>query len=224
MHGSGRDPFYSQRGNALFLVLVAIALFAALAYVVMQAGGQSQRGGQGRDLTTLSRVTTFPIAIQTAVRRMVQSGAKLTDLDFTPGADGKTAVFSPKAGGIAYRTPSPAGTVEWAFKTVTADDTGWFVAGMGTDGAEGKDVFAYLEGVSLEACAEINGLLGLDREPLKEEPPVILTGTGGDSAAKAGKNAWTFKIQNEGPLLMPQPAACVQNGEKYVYYHVIVAR
>ena len=36
MEGRGRDPHYHQRGQAVFLVLIAIVLFAALAWVVSQ--------------------------------------------------------------------------------------------------------------------------------------------------------------------------------------------
>lgn len=218
MQGQGKDPFHYQRGQALFLVLIAIALFAALAYVVTQAspGGQANAG-----LRTVSRVAAYPAAIQSAVKKMLAGDVTAPELDFKLEAEGKTAVFSPSFG-IAYRSPEPAlgRGIEWNFKGISSEGRGFFIMGIGTDTPKGKDAFAYIEDVPQKACEDINEALGLPRQPLPEIPPVNLDGKGGGSKDSAGKNPYSFHAYGAAP----KQGACVQNGDKYVYYHVIVAQ
>lgn len=218
MQGQGNDPFYYQRGQAMFLVLIAVALFAALAYVVTQAspGGRAATG-----LRTVARVAAYPAAIQSAVKRMLASDVTVPELDFRLDAEGKAAVFSPSFG-LAYRSPEPAlgSGIEWNFKGISLEGRGFFIMGIGTDAPKGKDVIAYLDDVPRNACEEINEVLGLPRQPLPEIPPVILEGKGGGAKDSAGKNPYSFHAYGA----VPKQGACVQNGDKYVYYHVIVAQ
>jgi hypothetical protein len=112
---------------------------------------------------------------------------------------------------------------------------GWFVAGAGSDGARGKDVFAYLDNLDLEVCEQILRGLGLAPIPLVEPEKIDFSGlyegtplqTGGaapgDSLGRAG-GAYSFNAWHRADA--PQPYACVQNGAdgSYVYYHVLVDR
>jgi hypothetical protein len=218
MQGQGSDPFYYQRGQALFLVLIAIALFAALAYVVTQAtpGGHAASG-----LRTVARVAAYPAAVQSAVKKMLAADVSVSELDFSTDAEGKAAVFSPSFG-LAYRSPEPAlgAGIEWNFKGISPEGRGFFVSGIGTDGPKGKDAIAYIDNVPLKACEEINEALGLLGKPLPEVPSVNLDGKGGGAKDSAGKNPYTFHAYSAAP----KQGACVQNGDKYVYYHVIVAQ
>jgi hypothetical protein len=218
MQGRGIDPFYYQRGQALFLVLIAISLFAALAYVVTQAtpGGRTASG-----LRTVARVAAYPAAIQSAVKKILAGDVAPSELDFSTEAEGKAAVFS-STFGLAYRSPEPAvgQGIEWNFKGISPDGRGFFIAGIGTDGPKGKDAIAYLDNLSLKACEGINEALGLLSKPLPEIPSVNLDGKGGGSKDSAGKNPYTFHAY----AAAPKQGACVQNGDKYVYYHVIVAQ
>src|SRR5690606_5024544 len=92
-----------ERGNALFLILIAVALFAALSYAVTQSG----RGGGTIDnetaLINASQITQFPAAVRTAVTRMVLTGTAVSGLNFDAvggtGTDVETAVFNPSGGG-----------------------------------------------------------------------------------------------------------------------------
>jgi hypothetical protein len=220
MPGRHGDPFYDQRGQAMLLVLVAILLFAALAYVVTQVTPVSRQAAAA-GLRTAQRVAAYPAAIEAAVKRMLSDGIAVTALDFRPGDEGAAEVFSP-ANGLAYRSPAAAlgNRTEWSFKGIDAGGSGYFISGIGTDGPEGKDVIAYLSDVPKPVCEDINEALGLKREPLAETPPVELNGKGGGPKDTAGKNAYSFNAYADDP----KPGACVQNGSKYVYFHVIVAK
>ena len=218
-----------ERGNALFLILVAVALFAALSYVVMQggkpAGGLTEKDDQ---MAAFARLTQFPEAVRTTVDKMLLTGTDISELNFDRNAEGKGAVFQ----NTRYQNPplSIGTTADWGFKTHPADGTGWFVAGIGTDEKDGKDVFAYLEGLDQPACEQIKKALGLAASPLTEATTVNLEGKGGSAEDGAGNNDFTFNAHNAAVPPDPQPATCVRNGFKadktpnYIYYHVIVAK
>jgi len=72
----------SQSGNALFLILIAVALFAALSYAVTNSG----RGGNGIDRESeaikLAQINSVISDVQSGVQRLTLRGCKETELDF----------------------------------------------------------------------------------------------------------------------------------------------
>lgn len=229
MQGRAHPFRHAERGNALFLILVAVALFAALSYVVMQGGRTSGTISEKDDqMAAFARLTQFPEAVRTTVEKMLLTGTKISDLDFGRNVEGQNAVFQH----TRYQNPPLAigTTADWGFKTVGADGSGWFVAGIGTDGAEGKEVFAYLDGLDQAGCEMIKKALGLAAGPLTEATTVNLSGKGGAPEGVAGDNDFTFNAHNASTPPHPEPASCVRSGFKedkspnYIYYHVIVAK
>ena len=65
----------SERGNVLFLILIAVALFAALSYAVTQSS-RSGGGDAGKEtnLVNSAQLTQYPAGIRTAIVRMIVGG------------------------------------------------------------------------------------------------------------------------------------------------------
>ncbi len=230
MHLVKKETAIAQSGNALFLILIAVALFAALSYAITQSGRGGGTISKEQSVISASQITQFPATVRTGVTRMIITGSQVSKLDFDDGGSGSDAVFASDGGGITYQTP-PAnigGATAWGFADVLATRNagagatkGWFISGVGTDTAiTGRDVFAWLDDISLSVCQQINKGLGLSNStPRDEATTVVLTGDGSDGAA--GNNAYSFDIQSDAGD--PQPFACVQNnGDEYVYYHALV--
>lgn len=119
---------HNEHGNALFLILIAVALFAALSYAVTQSG----RGGGNVDRETLlietAQLVQYISSITQAVQRLqLINGCSDTQISllydsdgdgtaetngddafFNPNApaDGSCNVFSPNGGAITYIQPS----------------------------------------------------------------------------------------------------------------------
>lgn len=217
---------HAERGNAFFLILIAVALFAALSYVITQGGKTGNIGDKDDKIAAFARLVQFPVSVQTTVNKMLLTGADVTELDFRRDAKGKGAVFEH----MQYQNPplSIGASTDWGFKGVSKEGEGWFVSGIGTDDAGGKDVFIYLDGLSKDGCEHVKKALGLATLPLSESFTVDLEKPG-TAGATAGNNAWSFNIHNAVTPPDPQPASCVRNGNRkgepnYVYYHVIVAK
>ncbi len=165
----------SESGNVLFLILIAVALFAALSYVVTQStrsgGGSTERE---KNILSSAQMTQYPTALRTSLVRMILGGTGLEQIGFNiPGDTDFDAmvtanqtnllVFHPAGGGATYQeapaslSPTPTGAaLEWHFNPV------FRVPGVGidTDGT-GNDVIAFLPGVSAGICKQGNDELGV---------------------------------------------------------------
>ena len=194
----------SERGNALFLILIAVALFAALSYAVTQSG----RGGGTVDketaMITAGQITQYPAGLRTAITRMIITGTPTTSVDFDitiAGADltDSTKVFGP-AGGAAVNEPPPITTVtaggldgtvanSWGYKGVQMHATfGYYIAGVGTDAqTTGRDAFAYLHDIPLTTCQQIQKCLcssAITTPPTQANTAIAYTTNAGAGAAQ----------------------------------------
>lgn len=158
----------SEKGNVLFLILIAVALFAALSYVVTQStrsgGGSTERE---QNILSSAQMTQYPTALRTALIRMILAGTAIENVAFNSGGNffsirpEAAYVFSPRGGAAIYQD-APAdllanGTAApWVFNANNE------VPGIGLDGAGGNDVIAFLPGVSSGVCRQVNEELGIN--------------------------------------------------------------
>jgi hypothetical protein len=145
----------SQRGNALFLILIAVALFAALSYAITQSGRGGGNISDQTALITAGLVTEAPADTRAAISRMVLSGSSGTGLVYyhaSGTADAAVNVFTQPLGGGAVDVAPPTAACnaaidcgDWAYIAAQkAPAYGNYVIGVGTDGVGGSDAFAVL--------------------------------------------------------------------------------
>lgn len=215
-------PRKGERGNALFLILIAVALFAALSYAVTQS---SRGGGSGVDSERAeleaARHTQFASSVRTGVMRMMITSVAAADLDFssTPG----TAANAPfeTAGGAMTRDAG------WIFTAQNA------MPGIGTDGgaAANVDIIGVLPLTDVNICEAINNnLTGSTTIPDVDStggPAIVYSADydGSGFAAPAGAAVVAEKVAS---TFDGEPFLCVDNddtaGTEYLYYHAIVER
>ena len=90
-----------ERGNVLFLILIAVALFAALSYAVTQSSRSG--GGDATDETNAvnaASITQYPTGVRTAILRMTIDGTDVTTIEFND----PRAVQTQRAHGIITQT------------------------------------------------------------------------------------------------------------------------
>lgn len=227
----------SEAGNVLFLILIAVALFAALSYAVTSS---SRSGGsdasEETSLISSASITQYPASIRTAIVRMIVSdGVADTELEFnspssfgTCTVSGAHCVFHADGGGATYsRAPADAmangqlGT--WYF------NAGYEITNVGRTSpgsAVGNDIIAFLPDIKSSLCTKLNSELGLsgdltmtaDINPAGDTQmtngysiPGVEIGIIGTAGGAAGFDA--------------QPYGCITDGGgDYIYYHVLVER
>jgi hypothetical protein len=158
-----------ESGNVLFLILIAVALFAALSYAVTQSSRSG--GGDAAGETSLvnsAQITQYPAAVRTSLIRMLVNGSATVDqLEFDPPADfvgGSEAVevFHPTGGGATFVTAPPdlmftSASGTWLFNSA------YQITNIGTTVAAdtGNDIIAFLPGLALNVCRRLNEELGI---------------------------------------------------------------
>lgn len=228
-----------ESGNVLFLILIAVALFAALSYAVTQ----STRSGGGdasseKSLVSSAALTQYPAAIKTSiVRMMVSNGVDANNLTFdgpsnftalddsTVPKTKKNNVFYPTVGGGATYQQAPADVMAngalgtWHFNGENEiTNIGTNVASGTASSAATADVIAYLPGVTKAVCDKIHEQLGIS------STYVTTTAIDVTDMNVADPNIdGTGKVI--GGALAGQPQGCFNDSVSgYTYYSVLVER
>ncbi len=230
----------SERGNALFLILIAVALFAALSYAVTQSGRGSGTIDRETALIAAAQLTQYPASLRTTITRMVITGTPVggaTGVDFTTGS-ASNKVFDSQGGGAIFQSPpNNIGTAsgegqdqdgvldasKWGFKDAVHANLGFYILGVGTDTiVSGREVFAYLHDITNAVCLQVNKGLGLSSTIAETGADVDLTLGVGKGVNAAGSAASTHTYD----AVPAQAFGCVDAnngaGAAYDYYHALV--
>ncbi len=235
-----------QNGNVLFLILIAVALFAALSYAVTQSSRSGGDANREQSLLNSAQITQYPTSIKTAALRMMIDGMSVDKIFYTPPANFGTSsdqyIFHPTGGGAVYQEV-PSNLMAVAKPGLWIVNAEMFIPEIGTANA---DMIAYLPGISLDLCRKINNELGLFPSATPPGTPTAFAAdqkavysksmsdydTRGTTGAGAGTITVDNLINDASPVTFHANYAgksfgCFQNGGgsgEYVYYHVIVER
>lgn len=229
-----------EQGNVLFLILIAVALFAALSYAVTQSSRSG--GGSANNETSLissATVTQYPASIRTAIiRMMVSNNIAASELQFNAPSDFSACtstarcVFHPSGGGATY-APSPAdvvttGSVQpWVFN---GENQVWNVGTSATPPTSATvEIIALLPNVKDAICNKINTELGIGSTPTETGIDVThALGTG----ANGGGITWVNGLaaggapgtigDSSGSSLNGQAFGCFKQSSVNYYYHVLI--
>lgn len=225
-----------ERGNVLFLILIAVALFAALSYAVTSSTRSGSNDGSSEtNLISSAQITQFPAGVSNTIVRMVIAGTSVDEIRFNKPSEfanldtPSIGVFHPSGGGAIY-IAAPADIMvsgaagDWTF------NAGMEIPDIGTNGVGGNDIIAYLVGIKQAICKKINQEHGLGTTI-----PVLNANRSADYITQMsddGTTDYVFPttdmpdIDDGAGTFEGQPFGCFQNagGGDYVYYHVIVER
>lgn len=227
----------AERGNALFIILIAVALFAALSYAV----SQFQRGGgtdASRETTMVnaSQIIQYPVSLKSSIMRMMVINHIDSDqllFDAPPFLGLNTAflqghgVFYPNntsgGGGGAVYAKAIAGVMvsgvlgEWVFNGENQIKN--IGTSSGTTTTSNADIIAFLPGVTLATCQAIHQKLGISMS--------IPSVTGIDYTSNMISANPTIRATGgiiTASILDGQPLGCFENSGAYIYYHAIIER
>jgi hypothetical protein len=236
----------NEQGNVLFLILIAVALFAALSYAVTQST-RSGGGSADRETSILNSaaMTQYPASLRTSLVRMILAGTSVDALEFNPPSEfgsltsNAVGVFHPLGGGGVFQSAQSdlmangnQGT--WVF------NANFNVPQIGLSSVgDGNDVIAFLSGVSTSICERINTEFNIvtgncvlngniptllsastaaELDTLMDDSYVFATETA-DSELLEGNDSGGTCIAYSG-----QPSGCFHDGTENVFYSILLER
>ena len=227
----------SERGNVLFLILIAVALFAALSYAVTQSSRSG--GGDAGSETSLvdsAQVTQYPAAVRTAIiRQIVSKNITASQLEFNSptnfatctGSPPAACVFHPLGGGATY-APAPAEVVTtgapqpWVFNGENEINLVGTTVGGDAPNASTADIIAFLPNVKDSICKKVNTQLSINSGNIPVETHIdvntqMTNGVGMMSTSNGGTIGDT-----NAPTLEGHGFGCFKQGGVNYYYHVLI--
>lgn len=208
-----------QGGNAIIMVLIAVVLFAGLAYTFMRGA----KSGTGNLTSQQVKIRTQELAnflnkVDRAVDKLRRKGCSESDISFTnPGdsagyaiqngsatapSDYSCHIFNPAGGDVTF--DMDLSEYQVPFDQVTAEPqqhdqlhftfAGISIVGLGTSANEKMFSFTHIDPA---ICDAYNKLLGLDvdltvLESMQGTDPIF----GNENTAIAGKNTFCIRINN----------------------------
>lgn len=223
-----------NKGNVLFLILIAVALFAALSYAVTQS---SKTGGDsiGKDKAKLiaAQIMQYASSIEQAiVRIMLINGCSDTTISFdnpfvgynnaSSPADKRCHVFDANGGGVSYQKIEPVWyksttPVAWTMREYMPANDSFVNVGVDCPNNTCTELSFQLWGLTDELCDALNKNLKI---------PTKYTETISGNTQFVG--TYTYNATNvigaTEPNLAGVRAACITTGTHNVFYHVTLAR
>jgi hypothetical protein len=177
----------NSSGNILFIILIAVVLFAALQYAVSQST-RSSGGNADKEKTLIesSSLVQYPPVLRAAIARLQSAySGQVQDFEFNPPSDfsnitsTRVSIFNTDGGGVPFQDPPVALLDNNYLNPVYAGTmTGkWIytwdfeVAGAGTSvpsSSNGNDLIALIPWVREDVCFQINRKLGLPTDPFPQ--------------------------------------------------------
>ena len=220
-----------ELGNATIYVLLVVALFAALSFILARQndGGESDRLSDDKAAIIANQVLAYPLQVRQALDMMIMSGESVSDLQFMlPGEVGfdnpsdspAPQVFHPEGGGLIL-PHIPANGLQ---PGISNPDAGWYLGrfnNVAWTPSAMTDVLLVAWGISQPLCAAINETLtGSTAIPaLSNTVPNIFI----DEDRHGGTNVLEFDA-SLCAACEDVPALCVTNSGDYGFYTIITAR
>lgn len=233
-----KNPQYQQeRGSAIFYILIAVALFGAMGFVVsgmMRGSGSAESISDERQGIYAAEIISYAQQVRDTVKDIqISTDCEVEDISFennfvsgyehTPVATDECKIFTraayvePNTDWLDASQSAAATYGEYVFTAATPID------GIGQDSGsgQGNDIAIVLNYVRDEICTGINDKAGITN--VGNAPPID-AGTMDTTTKFTG----TFAAANaiDAPETFGQPYGCVQNagGTFNAFYYVLMGR
>lgn len=224
-----------QSGNVMILILIAVALFGAISFAMMQGSrvGTGTISGEQAKIAA-SEMIQYAQNIKNAVKSLKINGCSDNQISFegtglaasyvNGSSSAKCQVFNSSGGGANYIKPNP----DWLEMSTSAQPqygqyvfTGMhWINGVGTSvnnaSLTDKEIMLVLPYVTRQVCIEINKILNVKNDGAGDGPP--LDNTAGVAFNVSNLFAGTFTAGTQldsgssgsGTEIDGKQAACVQ--------------
>lgn len=228
------QPRRTESGNAIFYILIAISLLAALSYAISRGNRASIATlTQDRSQLLASQIIEYGDVLSKAVSQMRLRGTTIDALSFahsdldsaygTYGDDPDNEVFNSNGGAVNYKPllPDTTANPDWIF---TAENPVQDI-GLTCAGSSCSELLAVATGINGQVCTQINELLDVNN--VSENPPaddtVLTNNFFAGSFSYNGETIGDGDGSVGGDNMSGQTAACILDdttGEN-IFYQVL---
>jgi hypothetical protein len=242
----------SQNGNILFILLVALALFAGLTLVMSDAGQNLGNGKSEKADIIASEIIDYANSVKIAVQKAILNGCADADISFEnevvtgyehggAGAPDKCKIFKSTGGKVRWKTPDK----NWLIASASTN-TFYFPnelcilnAGLNGPDASGPTVFCdnapeaidlmiFLPGLKKDICEEINKNIANSKDIPRDLSEAIRLGRQFTGSFQGGS---VPEIADNNGTLTGKLSYCYQTSSgasnfanQYSFYMVLLAR
>tara|TARA_B100000378_G_scaffold276927_1_gene275904 strand:- start:1255 stop:1941 length:687 start_codon:yes stop_codon:yes gene_type:complete len=223
----------ANQGNVLFIILIAIVLFASLTYAVTRTTQTGSNIDSEQNVLAVGEVLQYASSLRTAVAQIIafQPNFDIDTLSFENDADadydnanctdGSCKVFDPAGGGLNWNTSPPQGINDGSSYVYSVRNR---IEGVGSDSPSGlsTDLALLLPNVTQAACEAFNEALRLDIPsiPQEEDNTIGTSKYAGGSWPYGGGTYMSFTDD----VIWGEKAACFElSAGTYYFYAVIKA-
>ena len=218
----------SEHGNAFFIILLGVVLFAALSFTIargMRSEGTNNLTKRQADLAA-SDIITYGQRLERGISQLRRRNISENDISFanpvvtgyahgTPQPE-ENKVFHFSGSAVSWKEPPPrandASTWHFTGSTCIAG-VGNGAAGCSSDTVSNEELLAVLPNLTQSVCEALNSRLGIGTTPADSG--------GGYSTTKF---TGTFADGTEIVLASPYQSACFSKSGAFHYYTVLLAR
>lgn len=219
-----------ESGNAFFIVLLGVVLFAALMFTFSRSARQGGENIDGKRAEILATdIVSYAQRIERRVNNLRRRSISENDISFENDFD--LNYTNPNCGDDRCKIFKGSGSISWQEPPTGGNDgSGWvftggnYVDGMGAAGnAADAELLMILPNVLRSVCAQINDYVGVGGIPKN-------TGNSDDTAFTGNFSATPELIKEDGgTALEGEASGCFEGAGTppsgtYHFYHVLIRR
>ncbi len=228
----------SQEGNALWFILIVVALFGALtAALSRNTGTVNQAGNIEQSRVVASSILRYTTSIETAIQRMMMEGLSESDLDFSAidsdyenanCTDDHCKVFKTRGGGIPYRSLPSVISENTEQDWVVSAQNRVYLAGCDDAHNGCTELLLIAPDVPQTLCLQINAMQGITNP--NGAPPQMgsfLINEKYNGTYTSAINSYTLGGDNSSTKateVQGRNAACIESSGKYYFYQLLLSR
>tara|TARA_B100001179_G_C18560190_1_gene390184 strand:- start:332 stop:1018 length:687 start_codon:yes stop_codon:yes gene_type:complete len=221
----------ANQGNVLFIILIAIVLFASLTYAVTRTTQTGSNVDTEQNALAVGEVLQYVSSLRTAVAQIIafQPNFDITTLSFendldagynNPNCtDGSCKVFDAAGGGLNPHTSPPPGINDGSAYIYSSRNR---VEGVGDNSPSGltTDLILLLPNVTQAACEAFNTSLRLDVSSIPQEEDNTI-GTAKYAAGSWPPGGGSYMSFTD-DLIVGEKAACFELSSGTYYFYAVI--
>lgn len=209
-----------EHGNAIFMILIGIALFAALGYAFTSSSRVSTTLLTDEQATTAAnQIIAYGNEVKNAVQRMTLRGCDDNEISFENNVvAGYTNAGAPSSN-KCHLFQGAGGGLAWSSIENLSDDDIIFTADNVVNNLGIAHLILAIQNIPYAACIELNNKIN----PTLTINPPSDSSTWSDTKFTGSYSAGDV-INNAGDGLEDLKSACFNDGAKNVYYQILISQ